>query len=107
MRSKPTHADVAGSRYLALQRLARTQRTTTAELLQLYVLESFLRRLAHSRHNQTLVLKGGMLMVAFDLRRATRDVDVLARRELTTTRQRFNVWSSMSHRSQQMTEWSS
>lgn len=78
MKSKPTHADLAGSRYLALQRLARAQKRTTAELLQLYVLESFLRRLVRSRHDQTLVLKGGMLLAAFDLRRATRDVDVLA-----------------------------
>lgn len=78
MKSKPTHADLAGSRYLALQRLARAQKRTTAELLQLYVLESFLRRLVRSRHDHTLVLKGGMLLAAFDLRRATRDVDVLA-----------------------------
>ena len=78
MKSKPTHADLAGSRYLALQRLARTQKRTTAELLQLYVLESFLRRLVRSRHDHALVLKGGMLLAAFDLRRATRDVDVLA-----------------------------
>lgn len=78
MKSKPTHANLAGSRYLALQRLARAQKRTTAELLQLYVLESFLRRLVRCRHNHTLVLKGGMLLAAFDLRRATRDVDVLA-----------------------------
>ncbi len=78
MKSKPTHADLAGSRYLALQRLARAQKRTTAELLQLYVLESFLRRLVRSQHDHTLVLKGGMLLAAFDLRRATRDVDVLA-----------------------------
>ena len=78
MKPKPTHADLAGSRYLALQRLARAQKRTTAELLQLYVLESFLRRLVRSRHDHTLVLKGGMLLAVFDLRRATRDVDVLA-----------------------------
>jgi hypothetical protein len=78
VKSKPTHADLAGSRYLALQRLARAQKRTTAELLQLYVLESFLRRLVRSRHDRALVLKGGILLAAFDLRRATRDVDVLA-----------------------------
>jgi hypothetical protein len=78
VKPKPTHADLAGSRYLALQRLARAQKRTTAELLQLYVLESFLRRLVRSRHDHTLVLKGGMLLAAFGLRRATRDVDVLA-----------------------------
>ena len=80
MKPKLTHADVAGSRYLALQRLARAQKRATAELLQLYVLESFLRRLIRSRHDERLVLKGGLLLAAFDLRRATRDVDLLALR---------------------------
>jgi len=61
-----------------LQRLARAQKRATAELLQLYVLESFLRRLVRSRHDERLVLKGGLLLAAFDLRRATRDVDLLA-----------------------------
>jgi hypothetical protein len=76
--SKPSHADLGGSRYLALQRLARAQKRPTAELLQQYVLESFLRRLIRSEHDQRLVLKGGLLLAAFDLRRATRDVDLLA-----------------------------
>jgi predicted nucleotidyltransferase component of viral defense system len=80
MKSRPTHADLAGARYLALQRLARAQGRATAELLQLYVLESFLRRLVRSRHDERLVLKGGLLLAAFDLRRATRDVDLLALR---------------------------
>lgn len=80
MKPKPTHADFAGAIYLALQRLARAQKRTTAEMLQLYVLESFLRRLVRSRHDEQLVLKGGMLLAAFDLRRATRDVDLLALR---------------------------
>ncbi len=80
MTPKPTHADLAGSRYLALQRLARAQKRATAELLQLYVLESFLRRLIRSQHDERLVLKGGLLLAAFDLRRATRDVDLLALR---------------------------
>lgn len=75
--TRPSHADLAGSRYLALQRLARTQRRPTAELLQLYALESFLRRLVSSQHKEGLVLKGGMLLAAFDLRRTTRDVDLL------------------------------
>lgn len=80
MKPRPTHADLAGATYLALQRLARAQRRATAELLQLYVLEGFLRRLVRSRHDERLVLKGGLLLAAFDLRRATRDVDLLALR---------------------------
>ena len=75
-----TAADVAGAKYLALQRLARTERRTTAELLQLYVLEGFLRRLGLSAHRERFVLKGGVLMAAFELRRATRDIDLLALR---------------------------
>jgi hypothetical protein len=47
-------------------------------LLQLFVLESFLRRVTQSRHRDRLVLKGGLLLAAFDLRRATRDIDLLA-----------------------------
>ena len=80
MKPKPTHADLAGSRYLALQRLARAQKRATAELLQRYVLEGFLRRLTRSQHDERLVLKGGLLLAAFDLRRATRDIDLLALR---------------------------
>jgi predicted nucleotidyltransferase component of viral defense system len=78
VKTRPTHADFAGSRYLALQRLARSQGRPTGELLQLYVLECFVRRLARSPHRQKLVLKGGLLLAAFDVRRATRDVDLLA-----------------------------
>lgn len=80
MKPKPDHTDIAVVRYLALQRLARAQRRTTAELLQLYVLEGFLRRLVCSPHGDRFVLKGGVLMAAFALRRATRDIDLLALR---------------------------
>ena len=80
MKPRPGHADLAGARDLALQRLARAERRATAELLQRYVLESFLRRIVRSRHDERLVLKGGLLLAAFDLRRATRDVDLLALR---------------------------
>ncbi len=80
MKPKPTRAGFAGATCLALQRLARAQKRATAELIQLYALESFLRRLVRSRHDERLVLKGGLLLAAFDLRRATRDVDLLALR---------------------------
>ncbi len=78
MRRRPTHADVAGASYLALRKLAREQGRPTAELLQLYALEGFLARLARSPHRDRLVLKGGVLLAAFDLRRPTRDIDFLA-----------------------------
>jgi len=75
---RPTHGTTAGQRYLALRRLARATGRPTSELLQLYALEGFLARLALSPLRDTLVLKGGMLLAAFDLRRATRDLDFLA-----------------------------
>lgn len=53
MKPNPDRADIAVVRYLALQRLARAQRRTTAELLQLYVLEGFLRRLVWSTASST------------------------------------------------------
>lgn len=78
MSGPPTRATVAGSRYLTLRKLARKQGRPTAELLQLYALEGFLSRLVHSPHRDRFVLKGGMLLAAFDLRRPTKDIDLLA-----------------------------
>ena len=80
MTNRPTHETVAGSRYLALRKLGRELDRPTAELLQLYALEGFLSRLVRSPHRDRLVLKGGMLLAAFGLRRPTRDVDFLALR---------------------------
>lgn len=80
MRGRPTHGTTAGSRYLALRTLARQMGRPTAEILQLYALEGVLARVARSPYRHALVLKGGMLLAAFDLRRTTRDVDFLALR---------------------------
>jgi len=60
---------------LALRRQARGEGRTTAEYLRLYALEGFLLRLANSEYNSKLVLKGGVLLAAYDLRRPTADVD--------------------------------
>jgi hypothetical protein len=46
--------------------------------MQLYVLESFLARLAATRFADRFVLKGGVLLVAFGERRPTRDIDLQA-----------------------------
>jgi hypothetical protein len=70
----------AASAYRALQRRAREEGRGTQELLELYIHERFLCRLAGSRYKEQLVLKGGMLLAALDARRATRDADFLARR---------------------------
>jgi hypothetical protein len=76
---RPTRATVEGRAYLDLQNLARSQRRPTDELHQLYALEGFLVRLVESPHAEQLVLKGGVLLAAYDARRPTRDVDMQAR----------------------------
>jgi hypothetical protein len=65
--------------YAALQKLAREQRRTSQQLFELYVHERFLARLAASPLAQRFVLKGGMLLAVLDVRRPTRDADLLAR----------------------------
>jgi predicted nucleotidyltransferase component of viral defense system len=64
--------------YLGLQKLARSQGRNTQQLFELYVHERFLARLAASPFAEQFVLKGGMLLAALDVRRATRDADMLA-----------------------------
>jgi Nucleotidyl transferase AbiEii toxin, Type IV TA system len=66
----------AGEAYLDLQRQARASGRPTDELIQLYVLEGFLARLAASPAREKFVLKGGVLLAAFGNRRPTRDVDL-------------------------------
>lgn len=65
--------------YLDLQKLARDQGRNTQQLFELYIHERFLARLAESRFANKLVLKGGMLLAVLDVRRGTRDADMLAR----------------------------
>ena len=67
----PARDTAAGRAYLDLQALARANARPVQELLQLFVLEAFLDRLAHSPHRAQLVLKGGVLPAAFGERRPT------------------------------------
>lgn len=76
--TSPTRATAAGRAYLDLRRKARQDRRPVDELMQLYVLECFLARLAVSRFADKFVLKGGVLLAAFGERRPTRDVDLQA-----------------------------
>lgn len=76
MTNRPTRATVDGRAYLDLQNLARRTGRPTDELHQLYSLEGFLARLAVSAYAETLILKGGVLLAAYDTRRPTRDVDL-------------------------------
>ncbi|MGH2855213.1 MAG: nucleotidyl transferase AbiEii/AbiGii toxin family protein [Solirubrobacteraceae bacterium] len=64
--------------YLGLQKLARSQGRNTQQLFELYIHERFLARLAASPFAERFVLKGGMLLAVLDVRRATRDADMLA-----------------------------
>jgi len=69
----------AKAAFSALQAKARDMRGgDTHSLLVVYAVESFLRRLAASEHTEQLVLKGGMLMAAHDIRAMTRDADLSA-----------------------------
>jgi hypothetical protein len=82
---RPTRATPDGRAYLDLQNKARREKRPTDELLALYALEGFLGRLAASRHSENLVLKGGVLLAAFDARRTTRDVVLQASAVSTTS----------------------
>ena len=73
--SRPSRATTAGAAYLDLQKNAREDRRPVDELLQLYVLEGFLVRLAESRFANAFVLKGGVLLASLGERRPTRDID--------------------------------
>jgi hypothetical protein len=77
--SRPTRASEAGRAYLDLQNRARSERRGTQELLTLYVVERWLARLSASPHVEKFVVKGGMLLAAYDARRPTADLDALAR----------------------------
>ena len=75
---RATQETEACRRYLELQRKARHSGRPTDELIQLYALEGFLDRLAHSAYVDRFVLKGGVLLAALDARRPTRDIDLAA-----------------------------
>jgi hypothetical protein len=77
--SRVTRGTPSGDAYLDLQNQARRTRRPTHELLQLYVLEGFVARLAASAMRERFVLKGGVLLAAFGSRRPTRDVDLAGR----------------------------
>ena len=74
--NRPTKATTSGQAFLALRSKALSAGRTTAEYLRLYALEGFLLRLANSSHRNRFVLKGGVLLAAYELRRPTADVDL-------------------------------
>lgn len=62
----------------ALNALGREQRRPVAELYSLYALERVLDRLRHTRYRDDFILKGGILLAAYRLRRPTGDIDLQA-----------------------------
>ncbi len=65
----PTRATLAGRAYLDLRAIAKKSGRANDEYLRLYALEGFLLRLAASTSSQDFVLKGGVLLAAYQLRR--------------------------------------
>lgn len=77
---------------LARSSAARTgQGAPTQEYLIRHSLESFLDRLSRSQYGTSFVLKGGVLLAAFDIRRATRDADINAVNADVTTEHMIQV----------------
>jgi len=74
----PTRATLEGRTYNDLRNLARRSGRDPAEYFTLYALEGFLSRLTASQFSQDFVVKGGVLLAAFALRRPTRDIDLSA-----------------------------
>jgi Nucleotidyl transferase AbiEii toxin, Type IV TA system len=58
--------------------MAKTDGRATDELLTLYALEGLLDRLSTASRATDLILKGGVLLAAYECRRPTRDIDLQA-----------------------------
>jgi hypothetical protein len=73
--------NTAASVHARLLNQARAGSRSFNDLLQLYAMERFLHRLSRTRHADRFVLKGALLMRAWEtsLFRTTRDIDLLAR----------------------------
>ncbi|MEV4901986.1 nucleotidyl transferase AbiEii/AbiGii toxin family protein [Citricoccus sp. NPDC055426] len=80
MTPAPDDGTPAGTARLAIRRLARNTGGDVQELQTLYVLEALLARLAASPDRDDFVLKGGVLLAAFAVRRPTKDIDLEATR---------------------------
>ena len=68
------------SRFAHIQNQARANGQNVSELARLYALEGMLARIAASDYAEDFVLKGGVLLAAFALRRPTKDIDLKATR---------------------------
>ena len=68
------------SRFAHIQNQARASGQNVSELARLYTLEGMLARIVASDYADDFVLKGGVLLAAFALRRTTKDIDLEATR---------------------------
>jgi len=73
--------DLAASIHRRLLNRARDEGRPFVEVLQYYALQRFLYRLGASRHSRSFVLKGALMLVAWQspVTRPTRDIDLLGR----------------------------
>lgn len=74
----PTRAAVESRAYLDLRAVGKKSGRANDEYRRLYALEGFLLRLAGSVSSQDFVLKGGVPLAAYQLRRPTADIDFAA-----------------------------
>lgn len=74
-------ANLAKSVHQRLLNLSKQRGQRFNDLLQHYALERWLYRLSASRHRDRFILKGALMLVAWNLPRSrpTRDIDMLAR----------------------------
>lgn len=63
------------SRFVHIQNQARADGQNVSDLARLYTLEGMLARIAASVYVNDFVLKGGVLLAAFVLRRPTKDIE--------------------------------
>ncbi|MFC3494428.1 nucleotidyl transferase AbiEii/AbiGii toxin family protein [Glycomyces rhizosphaerae] len=94
MSPNPQHGTPSGDAFLAIQQHSRKHRLDVQEQMTLYSLEGLLARIATSPFREDFVLKGGVLLAAFSLRRPTKDIDLQATRlanDLDEVAERFRV----------------
>ena len=80
MSPQPQHGTPAGDAIIAIRGLARQTGADVQELMTLYALDGLLARIARPEYRRDFVLKGGVLLAAFNVRRPTKDIDLQATR---------------------------
>lgn len=76
MSPTPGQRTPAARVYGQLRTVARAAQRSTNSYLVLYATERFLERLTRSRYREDFILKGGVLLAAYQVRRPTKDADM-------------------------------